>query len=110
MKFINRIFPQQVLAWVQLTLVVYALGYAGLHQFNNPAVLVEDCELITHHLHQDPHTHQCELCDYHLRFYILETLGEFTPPPFYQILVVGLVVEPVIKLANHATTRGPPVS
>ena len=110
MKFINRLFLHQVLAWVQLSLVVYALVYSGLHQFNNPAVFIEDCELVTHHVHQNPDTHQCDLCDYHLRFIVLDTNGEITPPTFYQILEIGSVVEPVLDLTDNTATRGPPVS
>lgn len=109
-RYVHRLLLHRILAWVQLSLVLYALVYAGLHQFNNPAVFIEDCSLVTHHLHQNPDSHQCDLCDYHLRFIILDTNGEITPPTFYQILEIGSVVEPMLDLTDNTTTRGPPVS
>ena len=109
-RFVNRLLLHRVLAWVQLTLVVYALVYAGLHQFNNPAVLVEDCSLVTHHLHQNPDTHQCDLCDYHLRFYQLDADVEIIAPHYYEKLMITEVIAPVIDIAGVATTRGPPIS
>ena len=109
-RFVNRLLLHRLLAWVQLTLVAYALVYSGIHQFNNPAVLVEDCILVTHHLHQNPDTHQCDLCDYHLRFHVLDTRVDLTPALHQKTLVIKEIVEPVVELADNTSTRGPPIS
>ena len=110
MLFRKRYLMKKILAWLQLSLVTYALVYAGIHQYSNPVELPKACFLVDHHLHQNPDTHQCDLCDYHLRTYLVDAEIEISSRSYQQTLEIPKVVRPVIEFAYSIPVRGPPVS
>jgi hypothetical protein len=108
--FLQCVLPKKTLAWIQLGLLVYALGYSWVHQYNNPAVLVESCGLVDHHLHQYPDNHACDLCDFHTRLQWISTAIVFTTPDFYLEWTTQQVALPEIEVTYAIPSRAPPVS
>lgn len=104
-------FRQQhfrTIAYSLLGLFIYALVYTGIHQFNNPAQLVKECALVDHHLHQNPESHSCDLCDYHLKIEFIGhtvTLPELFTKSFLPVTQPEAVF---LRLFNLSSLRAPP--
>jgi len=93
-----------------LGLFLFALINAGVHQINNPIETPEDCLLSSQHLHQNPETHQCELCDFQLTGFL--TLA--SPLPSLNPIEDGYLEAGVAIISEshlyHPYLRGPPVT
>ncbi len=100
----------KTIASALLGLFVYALTYTGIHQLSNPAQMVKECAFVDHHLHQNPETHSCDLCDYHLKLEVVTIgIGETKQVP--------LLLQPhgdwgavCLKQFNLSSLRAPPQS
>ena len=88
----------------------YALVYSGMHQYSNPAIVIEDCSVVDHHLHKNPDRHSCELCDFlsQIQLDIDEYLWVLVQNETHYAQATQ--VAPCLDHYNLPAVRGPPIS